>query len=61
VDGTVLRNNAGHPAQHPHSARDGCTVRVCRIVPGSDFQAMSEERRGGDFPLTLALAMCQGL
>jgi hypothetical protein len=28
VGGTVSRNDTGLPAQHPHSVRDGCTVRV---------------------------------
>jgi hypothetical protein len=59
VCGTVLRNDTGHPAQHPHSAGDGCTVRVGPTTSGSDSQAVSEDRRGGDSPLTRAPAMCQ--
>jgi hypothetical protein len=59
VDDTVLRNDTDLPAQHPHNARDGCTVRVGRTTLGSDSQAVSEDRRGGDPPLTRVPVMCQ--
>jgi hypothetical protein len=59
VCGTLLRNDTGHPAQHPHNAGDGCTVRVGQTVLGSDSQAVSEDWRGGDSPLNWAPAMCQ--
>jgi hypothetical protein len=39
MGGIVLQiNDTGHPAQHPHSAGDGCTVWVGRTTPGSDSQ-----------------------
>jgi hypothetical protein len=52
VGGTVLWNDTGLPAQHPHNVGDGRIVRVGRTAPGSDSQAVSEGRRGGDSPLT---------
>jgi hypothetical protein len=55
----MLWNDTGHPAQDPHSPGDGCTVWVGRTVPGSDSQAVSEDQRGGDSPLTRAPAMRQ--
>jgi hypothetical protein len=54
VGGTVSWNDTGLPAQHPHSAGDGRTVRVGRTAPGYDSQAVSEGRRGRDSPLTRA-------
>jgi hypothetical protein len=61
VGGTVSRNDTGLPAQHPHSARDGCTVQVGQTVSGSDSQAMLEGRRSGDSPLTWVPARCQSI
>jgi hypothetical protein len=52
VGGTVSRNDTGLPAQHPHSVRDGHTMRVGRTTLGYDSQAISEGRHGGDSPLT---------
>jgi hypothetical protein len=45
----------------PHSAEDGRTVRVGRSMPGSDSQAMSEDRCGEDSPLTRAPVTCQSI
>jgi hypothetical protein len=42
----------------PHSSRTG---RVGGTAPGYNFQAVSGCQRGGDSPLTLALASCQGI
>jgi hypothetical protein len=61
VGGTMLWNDTGLPAQHPHSAGDGRIVRVGRTALGFDSQAVSEDRRGGDSPLTWAPAMCQSI
>jgi hypothetical protein len=61
VGGTVSQNDSDLFAQHPHSARDGCTVRAGRTAPGSDSQAMSEGRHGGDSPLTRASVTCQSI
>jgi hypothetical protein len=61
VGGIVLQNDTGHPAQHPHSTEDGCTMRVGRTMPGSDAQEVSEDRHGGDSPLTRAPVMHQGI
>jgi hypothetical protein len=54
VGDTVLWNDTGLPAQHPHSAGDGRTVQVGRTALGPDSQAVSENRCGGDSPLTQA-------
>jgi hypothetical protein len=45
----------------PHSTGDGCIVRVGRKASGSDSQVVSEDRRGGDSPLTRAHAMHQSI
>jgi hypothetical protein len=47
VGGTVLQNDIGLPAQHPHNVGDGRIVRVGRTAPGYDSLAVSEDRRGG--------------
>jgi hypothetical protein len=51
--------DTGLPAQLPHNAGDGRTVRVSGTASGYDSQVMSEGRRGGDSPLTRAPAACQ--
>jgi hypothetical protein len=61
VGGTMSRNDTSLPAQHPHSVGDGCTMRVCRTAPRCDFQAVSDDWRGGDSSLTRASAMCQSI
>jgi hypothetical protein len=61
VGGTVSWNDTGLPAQCPHSAGDGCIVRVGRTAPGFDSQAVSEDRCGGDSPLTRAPVTCQSI
>jgi hypothetical protein len=61
VGGTVSWNDTGLLAQHPHSAGDGRTVRVGRTTPGYDSQTVSEDRRGGDSPLTRAPVTCQSI
>jgi hypothetical protein len=52
VGGTVSRNDTGLPAQHPHSAGDGRTMRVGRTMPKYDLHAVSEGQRGGDSHFT---------
>jgi hypothetical protein len=61
VGGIVSRNDTDLPAQHPHSAGNGRSVRVGRTAPGYDSQAVSEGRRGGDSPLTRAPTTYQGI
>jgi hypothetical protein len=48
-------------AQFPHSVKDGHTGRVGGTASGYVSQAASERRRGGDSPLTRALASCQSI
>jgi hypothetical protein len=61
VGGTASWNDTSLPAQPPHSAGDGRTAWVGGIAPGYDSQAVSEDRRGGDSPLTQAPAPYQGI
>jgi hypothetical protein len=57
----VSWHDTGLPAQHPHSAGDGCTVRIGRTAPGSDSRVVSGDRHGGDSPLTWAPVMRQSI
>jgi hypothetical protein len=61
VGGTMSSNGTDLPAKHPHNAGDGCTMRVGRTALRSDSQAVSEDWRGGDSPLTRAPARCQSI
>jgi hypothetical protein len=53
--------DTGLVAQLPHNAEDGRTGRVGRTTSGYGSQAVSGHRRGGDSPLTRALASCQSI
>jgi hypothetical protein len=54
VGGAVSRNDSDLPAQYLHSVGGGYTMWVGRTTSGSDSQAVSEDRHGGDSPLTRA-------
>jgi hypothetical protein len=61
VGSTVPRSDIGHPARQPHSTGVAAQRRVRRTAPGSDSQAVSGDRRGGDLPLTRVPAVGQSI